>query len=153
MSLLKDVKCRWASVIEPNTKFEPTWEIEAELDEAQAASFRAEGAKVKTEDGVNLIRFKKKVSGTKRDGSIYNNTAPIVVDAAKNPFKQLIGNGSVVNISYSLRPWEMMGNSGIVADLLAVQVVKHVPYASKTADEFDVVESEGVDLEVEDLPF
>jgi len=149
MSVLKEVRCRWASVIEPNTKFEPTWEIEAELNDQQAAVFADAGVRLKEDDGIKLIRFKKRVSGKKKDGGTYHNEPPKVVDAAKQPFDKLIGNGSLVNIAYSLRDWSMMGNSGVKADLNAVQVLELVEYAGGGGtDEFEdmgstsVIESE-----------
>ena len=153
MSVLSNVKCRWASVVQPNTKFEPVWEIEAILDAEQAAMFTKEGATVKTDDdGNKTLRFKRKVSGNKRDGGTYENTPPPVVDMLKQPFDQLIGNGSTVNISYALRPWEMMGKSGISADLKAVQVVDLVAYSGgggSPVDEFDAVPK----VMTDDVPF
>ena len=129
MTVLREVRCRWASVVEPNTKFEPTWEIEAELNDQQAAVFADAGVRLKEDDGIKLIRFKRKVSGAKKGGGTYNNDAPKVVDASKQPFEKLIGNGSLVNISYDLRSWEMMGNTGVKADLKAVQVLELVEYS------------------------
>ena len=137
MALLKEVRCKWASVIEPNTKFEPTWEIEAELNEQQAAMFADAGVRLKEDDGMKLLRFKRKVGGTKKDGGTYTNEPPRVVDASKQPFGQLIGNGSLVNIQYDLREWAMMGNTGVKADLKAVQVLELVPYSGGgDTDEF-----------------
>jgi hypothetical protein len=138
MAVLKNVRCNWASVIEPNTKFEPTWEIEAELNDEQAAMFADAGVRLKeSDDGIKLLRFKRKVSGNKRGGGTYNNRPPKVVDAHKQPFTKLIGNGSLVNIAYSLKAWEMMGNSGVKADLNAVQVLELVEFNGGGADEFD----------------
>lgn len=137
MAVLKEVRCRWASVIEPNTKFEPTWEIEAELNDEQAAMFADAGVRLKEDDGVKLLRFKRKVSGQKKGGGTYTNEPPKVVDGNKEPFDKLIGNGSLVNIAYNLRPWEMMGNTGVKADLNAVQVLEHVPYNGSGTEEFE----------------
>ena len=36
--ILRNVRCSWASVIEPNTKYEHKWEIVAHLDKEQAAT-------------------------------------------------------------------------------------------------------------------
>ena len=129
MALLKEVRCRWASVVEPNTKFEPTWEIEAELNDQQAAMFADAGVRLKEDDGIKLLRFKRKVEGNKKGGGTYRNEPPKVVDASKQEFDKLIGNGSLVNIAYDLRSWEMMGNKGVKADLKAVQVLELVEYS------------------------
>ena len=137
MALLKEVRCRWASVVEPNTKFEPTWEIEAELNDQQAAMFADAGVRLKEDDGIKLLRFKRKVSGTKKGGGVYNNEPPRIVDAGKQPFSKLIGNGSLVNIQYDLREWAMMGNTGVKADLKAVQVLELVEYSGGNSDEFE----------------
>ena len=159
MAVLNNVECRWASVIEPNTTYEPVWEIEAVLTDEQAAQLADQGLAIKTKDGEKTYRFKKKVGGKRKDGTDYTNDAPRVVDGNKQPFEELIGNGSIVNIAYSLREWSMMGNSGIKGDLKAVQVVEHVPYAGGGSDEFEeiggtaVKEAVSVDDEDDDAPF
>lgn len=138
MAVLKEVRCQWASVIEPNTKFEHRWEIEAFLSDAQAAALVDAGLKIKDDDGVKTLRFKRKVSGTKKDGGTYKLDPPKVVDAHKVPFDKLIGNGSLVNIQYSIRSGEMMGNAYTKADLVAVQVLELVEYGGGgSSDEFD----------------
>ena len=147
MAVLKEVRCQWASIIEPNTKFEPVWEIEALLNDEQAAFFVDAGCRVRQgDDGQKTLRFKRKVSGNKKGGGTYTNQPPAIVDASKQPFNQLVGNGSLVNIAYSLREWEMVGNTGIAADLEAVQVLEHVPYSAGGADAFD---DEGSTTEIE----
>ncbi len=63
--------------------------------------------------------------------------APVVADANGNPFEQLIGNGSRVVAIAELAP--IKGRSGKVLRLKKVQVVEHVPYEKKTAE--DMAES------------
>ena len=156
MSLLREVEVRWASLQEPNTKFNPVWEVEALLEPAQVAHFEKLGCNVKTgKEGERFIRFKKKVSGQKKDGTIYENFPPKVVDVYKQPFNQLIGNGSVCNISYKDIPYEAFGG-GVALRLEAVQVVKHKSYSgsgSDGTDEFDVVEAQTDSVDEDDLPF
>ena len=161
MAVLKEVRCRWASVVEPNTKFEPTWEIEAELNDQQAAMFADAGVRLKEDDGIKLLRFKRKVEGNKKGGGTYRNDPPKVVDASKQEFTNLIGNGSLVNIAYDLRSWEMMGNTGVKADLKAVQVLELVEYSGGGggASEFDdmgstqVIENQDGSVESEEDMF
>ena len=60
------------------------------------------------------------------------------MDANKDPFTDLIGNGSLCNIAYSIRPWTGFGGEGVAADLNAVQVLEHVPYeGDKGITEFE----------------
>ena len=138
MAVLKEVRCRWASIIEPNTKYTPRWEIEAILSEEQAAYFVNEGVDVKKDDEGNpTIRFKRNVSGQRKDNSTYENTPPKVVDAQNQPLDKLVGNGSLVNIAYDLKKWNVAGNSGTKAELKAVQVLELVEYSQGAVDEFD----------------
>lgn len=137
MAVLKEVRCQWASVLEPNTKFEHRWEIDAILSDAQAAALLDQGVTVKEDEGIKTHRFKRKCSGTKKDGGTYSLDPPKVVDAHKVPFTKLIGNGSLVNIQYTVRSGEMMGNAYTKADLVAVQVLELVEYGGGgNSDEF-----------------
>lgn len=136
MPILRNVKCRWASVIEPNTKYDDAWEIEALLDKEQAAFFADLGCNVKQDDdGTNFFRFKRKCEGKLKEGGTFKKDAPKVVDAGKKPFTQLVGNGSVVNISYKLNTNVMMGVTHVTGDLCAVQVLEHVPYGDDGFDD------------------
>lgn len=138
MAVLKHVRCKWASVTKPNTKFEPVYEIVALLNEEQAEKFRKMGANVQTEeDGTPYVRFKRKVLGRKRDGTTFERTPPIVVDAKKEPFEGLIGNGSLVNVQYTPREYMAFGRKGLALQLEAVQVLELVPYEERGGLEFD----------------
>lgn len=141
--LLKNVRCEWASVIEPNTRFEPQWEIVALLDDQQAAELAAEGLKIKVkDDGQKTYRFKRKTQGRKKTGETYDKKAPRVVDASRDPFSELIGNGSLVNIQYAVTEWPMHGQMVISADLEGVQVIEHVPF-KKAGGSINEFEDEG----------
>ncbi len=150
MAVLREVRCNWASIQEPNRSKEygDKWEIEAELNDQQAAMFADAGVRLKeNDDGIKTLRFTRKVSGNRKAGGTFEKTAPTCVDAHKQPFTKLIGNGSLVNISYDLREWEMMGNTGVKADLNAVQVLELVEYGGGGGvDEFsDEGDTETVD--------
>ena len=142
MPVLSNVKCKWASIQEPNRSVEygDKWEIEAELDSDQAAFFEADGFKTKTDDkGNTVIRFKRKTTGTKRAGGTFEKQQPKCVDSVKQPFTDLIGNGSVVNIAYNI----LEHNFGKSLDLAGVQVLELVSYGGggkDAADEFASVE-------------
>lgn len=138
MAVLREVRCQWASIIEPNTRYDHRWEIEAILSDAQAAAFVDTGLKIKDTEGVKTYRFKRKVQGTKKDGGTYNLSPPKVVDAHKEPIDKLVGNGSLVNIQYEVRSGEVAGNPYTKADLVGVQVLELVEYGGAGAsDEFE----------------
>lgn len=159
MPILRNVRCQWASVQQPNTKFEHAWEIEAVLEPAHIPELTALGiaGKIKTNDGKKTLRFKQKCKGSKKDGSTYDKPKPRIVDAAKKDFTGLIGNGSLVNINFALRPWTMAGQSGTACDLVGVQVVELVAYAGDApTDDFDVVGAStpvANDIGDDDCPF
>ena len=133
-------KAQWASVIQPNTKYEHVWCIDVcNLDAKSKKILKADGVadQIKNvgDDRGDFIKITQKVD--KKDGTKFD--APKVVDGMKRPFTQLIGNGSEVAVKYKARDWEHAGKSGIKADLKAVQVLKHVPYGD--GEDFDIVES------------
>jgi len=156
MPILRNVKCNWASVQEPNISAEygNKWEIEAELDAATAKQFNADGFKTKQNDkGVETLRFKRKTTGQRKKGGTFDKQQPRVVDAQKQPFTDLIGNGSLVNIAYNV----VEHNFGKSLDLSGVQIVNLVPYGGKheeAADEFDTVDSDIEEVfDGSDIPF
>lgn len=148
MSLLKNVTVNWASVLAPNTTFEPNaWEIQADLSEAQAKalvdeakSLAPKGIKLKEnpESKAACYRFRRKT--LKADGT--ENTAPKVIDASGKPFTKKIGNGSVCNIQYAFAKYDNKFGKGVTCDLKGVQVIKHVPFGVEDGEEFEIVESE-----------
>lgn len=156
--VLANVKCRWASLQEPNTRYDDAYEVECILSPEQAATLRAQGLAVKEDDEKQLFyRFKNKVYGKRKaDESLFEKPGakPRVVDMNKEPFYELIGNGSVINVLYDLREWTGYSGSGVKADLRAVQVVDHVPFSGNepvNLDEFDSVAT--TDADEDDSPF
>ena len=127
--ILRKVRCSWASIQEPNTKFEHAWEVVATLDEQQAADLANHGFKLKEDDNGNpTYRFKRKCKGKKKTGEEFDKKAPFCVDASNNPFEKLVGNGSLVNIQYSVKDVTFMGNNYINGDLEGMQVLEHVAF-------------------------
>ena len=159
MPVLANVKCKWASIQEPNKSVEygDKWEIEAELTDAQAATFEADGFKTKQDDKGNpVIRFKRKTTGTKRSGGTFEKQQPKCIDSVKQPFTDLIGNGSVVNIAYNI----LEHGFGKSLDLAGVQVLELVSYGGggkDAADEFEAVSGGATpiaaDISPDDCPF
>ena len=101
--------------------------------------YEADGHKIKEIDEQPALFFKKYY--LRPDGS--TNPPVRVVDAAKNPFDQPIGNGSKIRVQF--QPKTVENKFGIFhrLDLQAIQVLEHIPYSDGSEDEFDVVD--GVD--------
>ena len=141
----------WACVQTPNKKFDPTWQIDVTIDEKQAKELKKLGLTLKEDDKGNpVIKLKRAVM--KKDGT--PNQKPRVVDAKKQPFTDLVGNGSRVNAAFNVYEWNNNFGNGIAADLFAVQVLELVPYVEKDKDEFE--EEDGFATEInhdDDLPF
>ena len=107
-------------------------------DSQQAAILADHGFKLKTEDdGSQSYRFRIKVQGTKKDGSKFDKPKPKVVDASKQPFTQLIGNGSLVNIQYKVDTGMFAGTPYCKGELQAVQVLELVSFGEPAGDEFE----------------
>ncbi len=136
-------KAYWASLVTPNTKFEPVWQIDVSLDAENRKKVEKDGLKVKNngDDRGDFISIKRRT--TKKDGSARN--APQVVDAHLNPWNDtLIGNGSTVRVKYAAYDYPIPGQKGKMgrsADLVKVQILTLVPYAGK--DDLDFTVEEG----------
>ena len=135
-------ECYFASIIEPDTKFEPKgiWQLDLHPDKGSAKLIRELGLDIKnraTEMG-DFVRIKKMVIGRKEvicpccgEVSIkeYERSPPTVWDAQNNPWDgRLVGNGSTVIVDTQLVHWEYLKKSGIVANLLSVKVINLITY-------------------------
>ncbi len=130
-------KAYWASVISPNTTYEPVWQVDVCLDDDSKNLVESLGLNVqnKDDDRGDFIKIKRKVN--KRDGS--QRTAPVVKDSENNNWDdRLIGNGSMVNVKFSTYDWEYNKKKGVATDLIAIQVVDLVPYGG-SGSEFEPV--------------
>ena len=151
-------KCHYASVVEPNTTFEPTWQIDIALDEESKKIVEEAGLNIKNkeDDRGEYVTLKRKV--LRKDGS--RRQAPSVKDSQNNPWAvededgklnyKLIGNGSTVNVKALPFDWNYAGKTGRSADLTAVQVVALIEYGN----DFDVVDGGYINTEAaNDLAF
>ena len=145
--VLKNVKVEWAKVFEPDTKFTPVYSVDAVLDQQHVKQLQEDGLgdMIKEKDGNKVFRFKKKAIS--KDGKPL--PPPKVVDMKKQPFTELLGNGTVCNIAYEPFDYEFAGRKGKTARLLALQVVDHVPFVPKVEDLFEGEE----DSEDDENPF
>lgn len=149
MAVLRNVKVNWASVLKPNTMYEPCWEIEAVLSEEQAAALLEEakgldkkGIKFKVnEQGEKTFRFRRKVN--RADGNGENKAPKVVGPDGVTEFTQLIGNGSTCHIQYSFIPYKNKFGTGVTNDLKGVMVINHIPFAVQDGDEFAEFAQEG----------
>ena len=123
-------KAYWASVVSPNTTFDSdgVYTLDLSLDSKNKKIAESDGLKIKNK-------------AKRKDGSL--NKAPDVIDNMKRPLEgTLIGNGSAVNVLYKTYEWvhKPTGNTGVSADLQAVQVVDLVPYAGdESASAFEEI--------------
>ena len=70
-----------------------------------------------------------------------------MVDSAKNPFDQPIGNGSKIKVQFEPKVIENKYGTFHRLDLQAIQVLEHVPYNDGSLDEFDVLDDSADDIE------
>ena len=142
-------KCHYASITEPNTKFEPVWSIQIEVDDNNRPVIEAAGLaiNIKDDERGDFVTVKRKV--LRKDGS--QRAAPFVKDSQNNPWNgKLIANGSTVNVKAIPFDWSYAGKTGISADLSAVQVVDFIEY---TQDDRDFEPVEGGYIQEQDAPF
>lgn len=136
MDMVLEGIANWASLTQPNTRFEPKYCIDVVLADDKAQELRDEGYTIKDREQGPTITINRKVNGPR--GTI--REAPRLVDAQKETLNCLVGNGSKVRVL--ARPWEINRNGQDFKgfELMAVQVVKLVSYEPNPIDAFDVIE-------------
>lgn len=141
---LSNVRVMYAKVIRPGKAYEDNdpdeWSVNMYVTQEDSDLLIEKGVTPK-EDKKGMLYFPAKRSTKTRNGD--DQKPPAVVDSAKRPFTEDIGNNSVCNIVVTLIPWTKKGRSGIKLFLQAVQVVNHVPYAQAAEDYFDAIDSPG----------
>ena len=144
-------KCHYASITEPNTKFDPVWSIQVEVTDDNREVVEKSGLKVanKGDERGDFVTIKRKVH--RKDGSQRN--APLVMDSQNNRWNndKKIANGSTVNVKAIPYEWDYAGKSGISADLAAIQIVDFIEYSGNQQD-FAPVDG-GYVQEAEAVPF
>jgi len=131
--ILLSGKAYWASVVEPNTTYEPVWQVDVSVDEETKQKLESIGLSVKNkgDDRGDFFSCRRKV--VKRDGS--KRDAPRVIDAKKMPWdNRLIGNGSAVKVKIQPYEYAYAGKAGVTADFMAMQVIDLVPYGDPSGD-------------------
>lgn len=133
----------WASVLNPNLKYEPVYTVDLLVDEEVAAKYEAKGFKVKTlvvKDEVlgKALQIKRKVNGP----NSMVRQPPKLVDENKNHIDVLVGNGSKVRVQFN--EWEVTNKYGDFKglDFQGMQVLDLISYKSGDGEEFDAIDSE-----------
>ena len=121
----------WASIKEPNTKFEPVYTVNLVVDEDTANDFASRGHKIKQMDEGPSIIIKRKVNGP--NGMV--RTAPRLLDAEKNEVNYSVGNGSKVRVQFNEYQGENKYGPYSGLDLQAVQVLDLVEYRAEDGAE------------------
>ena len=146
-------KAYWAAVSNPNTTYEPVWQIDLSLDKDNKKKAIESGLPVKnkSDDRGDFVTIKRKV--TSKNGN--QNNPPALKDSQKRDIKgTLVGNGSDVNVLFKTYEWSYAGKKGIGADLQAVQVINLIEY--EEGEDFDVIPNgyeSGDNLKSEEIPF
>lgn len=146
---LTNVRVKYAKVIRPGKAYDDShpdeWSVNMYVTDEDRDALMARGANPKEDKEGNEYWMAKRGTVTRNSKA---QKPPTVVDAAKRPFTEDIGNGSVCNIVVTLIPWEKAKRKGIKLFLNAVQVVNHVAFRNSDEDYFDELEpaDDGTDL-------
>jgi hypothetical protein len=132
----------WASVLTPNTKFEPVYSVDLVIDQATADKFAAKGVPIKQMDEGPAIVIKRKVNKAKGGTRL----PPTLVDRRAIPLNAMVGNGSKVKVQYEAFDWEYAGKTGTSLDFVGMQVLELIEYSSQSKAEMEF-EDEGVENE------
>ena len=121
----------WASIKQPNTRFEPVYSINLVVDDDTANDFASRGHKLKQMDEGQAIIIKRKVNGP--NGMI--RPAPRLLDVNKQEVNYSVGNGSKVKVQYAEYEGENKYGPYKGLDFQAVQVLELVEYRSEDGAE------------------
>tara|TARA_R100000687_G_C6409997_1_gene145986 strand:- start:429 stop:926 length:498 start_codon:yes stop_codon:yes gene_type:complete len=133
-------KAYWAKLDKAQNPFDPQkprWSIDVALNAEGVKFMKAKGVPIKNKEddrGKFVTMYK--------DQFLSNGSElpkPRLMDSKKNDISgTLIGNGSLVKVSFQDREWKMNNRTGVRAVLKDVQVLDLVDYTPP--DEFDVEE-------------
>lgn len=123
---LRNVKCKWASLITPDTRYEHKWKVDIILTKKLAESLKSVGFNVRTDkDGDQILRVIKK---TRTKAGAPMEAPRVVARDGSTPFTERLGNGSTININIYAKYIEVSGETHLPAYINAVQVVELEPY-------------------------
>jgi len=158
MALIKGKKAMWLKLATPEKKYaseETQWSLILVVDDETSRKWVRSGLSTKERfmdiDGKEQPILKlKKDTHWKKSGE--EKTPVKVVDMyGQDIDPRTIGNGSTVNVQYSVRDWEYGGRKGKSTELVAVQVSDLVEYTGgankKAGDEFEFMARDKVSLD------
>ena len=122
----------WASIKQPNTRFEPVYTVNLVVDEETANDFASRGHKVKQMDEGPALIIKRKVNGP--NGMV--RSAPRLLDQSKQEVNLAVGNGSKIRVQYNEYSGEGKFGPYTGLDLQAVQIVDLIEYRAEDGSEF-----------------
>ena len=130
----------WANVLTPNTNYEPVYTVNLVVPDDIAEDFKERGFTIKEMNEGPALIIKRKVNGAK--GRI--NSAPDLVDRAKQPINVSVGNGSTVRVMYKEWSSEYKGTLFRGLDFCKMQVLDLVEYGGMD-DDFEIETDEEID--------
>ena len=142
-SVIRNVNFYYAKLDKPVSPFgTDIYDLQVRFPKERIEEMSAYGKVRQVEDGnyaINITRKAKNAKGQK--------TPVRVVDAEKNPIKDLIGNGSFGNLIVYQYDWAVSGRTGRKTVLIAVQVTDLIKYVPETEVDFDILEPVAKDNE------
>ena len=133
-------KAYWAKLDQAQNPFDeskPRWSLDVCLDANGVKAMKAEGLTIKDKQD-----DRGKFMTLYKDQFLRNGTElpkPRLMDSQKNDISgTIVGNGSDVRVSFTIREWKMNNKEGKRPVLKDVQVLNLVEYSPP--DEFDVEE-------------
>ena len=126
--LLKNVVVKWASVIDPNTRYTPRWEVCIYPDEEGIKVCEKAGIGFKEDNETGELFFRATRNVTTKAGK--ELSPPELFDAANKPWDRtkLIGNGSVCNVIFDTKEIDAFGKKHTKVYLNKLQVINHVAF-------------------------
>ena len=129
--VLSGCPVKWAHLINPDTKYDHKWSVDAYLSDDDAKELKSIGFNIKdSEDGpfIKLTRKCKTMAGK------VMSPPQVVCKDPSQPFTDEVGNGSICNIKVYAVYRTVKGSDILCAYLEKVQVVDHVKRESSGED-------------------
>lgn len=116
-----DVKVKWAKLVDPDRRYEPTWKIDIVLPKDDAAAYIEAGFNVRQDKQGDMVLQAKRKCETKN--GVAMSPPEVYGRDGQSQFSDRIGNGSTCNLICRAREY---ATGKVVLYLNAVQVVDWV---------------------------
>lgn len=119
----------------------PQWTVDIENPTKETKKIwkdeKLGGMKTRKASGQEYLVLKRKATPFKNGDE---KEAPTIVDAHLKPLDpNIVGNGSIANVQYSVYSWEHKGRKGRSADLSGIQVINLVTREGSVS-EFEIID-------------